>query len=196
MRRWKINTKMMIGTVTRLAAAAMLPVGSVNCESPVKNAIAAGNRPRRVRRRQRDREDEVVPAEDEDEDRGGEHAGRRKRDDHLAEGLERGRAVDLRRLLEVPRDLAEERDERVDRQRQGEREVGDDQAEPGVVEPQRAPHVEERADRRDRAGTWRSRARRPARAPCPGSRAARSRTRRTPPARSRSSSRSARCRSS
>ena len=33
---------MMIGTVTRLAAAAMLPVGEVNCESPVKNAIAAG----------------------------------------------------------------------------------------------------------------------------------------------------------
>jgi len=30
MRRWKISTKMMIGIVTRIAAAAMLPVGAVN----------------------------------------------------------------------------------------------------------------------------------------------------------------------
>src|SRR3954451_17309778 len=41
-RRWKMSTKMMIGTVTSTAAAAMLPVGEVNCDSPVKNAIAAG----------------------------------------------------------------------------------------------------------------------------------------------------------
>ena len=32
----------MIGIVTRIAAAAMLPVGAVNCESPVKKASAAG----------------------------------------------------------------------------------------------------------------------------------------------------------
>src|SRR5918999_6575142 len=36
------------------------------------------NRPRVVGRRQRVGEDEVVPGEDEDEDRGGEHAGRRQ----------------------------------------------------------------------------------------------------------------------
>src|SRR5204863_9938861 len=42
MRRWKNRTKMMIGTVTITAAAAMLPVGAVNCEVPVKNASAAG----------------------------------------------------------------------------------------------------------------------------------------------------------
>src|SRR5206468_297841 len=33
---------MIIGTVTITAAAAMLPVGAVNCEAPVKNASAAG----------------------------------------------------------------------------------------------------------------------------------------------------------
>ena len=32
----------MIGTVTRDAAAAMFPFGAVNCDSPVKNASAAG----------------------------------------------------------------------------------------------------------------------------------------------------------
>ena len=42
MRRWKNSTKMMIGMVTITAAAAMFPVGAVNCDSPVKNARAAG----------------------------------------------------------------------------------------------------------------------------------------------------------
>src|SRR5215208_1472070 len=42
MRRWKKRTKMMIGTVTITAAAAMLPVGAVKVDSPVKNASAAG----------------------------------------------------------------------------------------------------------------------------------------------------------
>src|SRR6185436_8384100 len=42
MRRWKNRTKRMIGIVTRIAAAAMLPVGAVNWESPVKKASAAG----------------------------------------------------------------------------------------------------------------------------------------------------------
>ena len=32
----------MIGIVTSIEAAAMLPVGAVNCDSPVKNASAAG----------------------------------------------------------------------------------------------------------------------------------------------------------
>src|SRR5204863_10161752 len=41
-RRWKIITKMMIGTVMITAAAAMLPVGAVNCDGPVKKASAAG----------------------------------------------------------------------------------------------------------------------------------------------------------
>src|ERR1700742_2901431 len=41
-----------------------------------------------VGRGQRVGEDEVVPREDEDEDRGREHARRRERDDHLAERLE------------------------------------------------------------------------------------------------------------
>src|SRR5215218_2739085 len=109
-----------------------------------------GNGPRGVRAGQRDREEEVVPAEDEDEDRGGEDARRRQRHDHFGEGLERRRPVDLGRLLELPGDLPEEGDEDVDRQRQREGEVGDDQAEPGVVEPERPPHVEERADGGDR----------------------------------------------
>ena len=60
------------------------------------------------------------------------------------------RPVDLGGLLEVPRDLPEEGDERVDRERQREGQVGDDQPRVGVVEAERAPHVEQRADRRDR----------------------------------------------
>src|SRR5215211_8024258 len=67
MRRWKNSTKMMIGMVTITAAAAMFPVGAVNCDSPVKNARAAGT----VRALFEDvsviANRKFVPAEDEDE---------------------------------------------------------------------------------------------------------------------------------
>src|SRR4051794_32454811 len=63
----------------------------------------------RVGRGQDVREQEVVPREDEHEDRRGEHARGRERRDHLGERLERRGSVDLRGLLELPRDLAEER---------------------------------------------------------------------------------------
>src|SRR6266700_6575319 len=42
MRRWKNSTKMMIGMVMTTAAAVIVPVGTANCELPVKKAIAAG----------------------------------------------------------------------------------------------------------------------------------------------------------
>src|SRR5881398_1565957 len=42
MRRWKISTMMMIGTVTTTAAAAIAAIGWSNCEAPVKNASVAG----------------------------------------------------------------------------------------------------------------------------------------------------------
>jgi phenylalanyl-tRNA synthetase alpha subunit len=42
-RRWKIKTKTMIGTVITIAPAAIEPVGSSNCELPVKFAIATGS---------------------------------------------------------------------------------------------------------------------------------------------------------
>src|SRR3954447_16737354 len=45
------------------------------------------------RRGQRDREQEVVPAEDENQNRRGEHAGRGERGDDLGERLERGGPV-------------------------------------------------------------------------------------------------------
>src|SRR5215208_6190681 len=109
-----------------------------------------GHCARVVGRRERDREQEVVPAEDEDEDRGRERPGGGQWQDHPTERLERRRAVHLRRLFEIPWDLAVERDERVDRERKRERQVGDDQARIRVVEANRAPHVEQRADRRYR----------------------------------------------
>src|SRR4030081_2210949 len=40
MRRWNNRTKMMIGMVRSTAAGAMEPVGSANCDAPVKFAIA------------------------------------------------------------------------------------------------------------------------------------------------------------
>src|SRR5690606_28195830 len=42
MRRWKNNTNRMIGMVITTAAAEIVPVGSSNCEAPVKNDSAAG----------------------------------------------------------------------------------------------------------------------------------------------------------
>src|SRR3954447_1127692 len=107
------------------------------------------DRLRVLRRRQREREDEVVPREDEHEDRRREDARGGERGDDLREGLPRRRPVDLRGLLELPRDLAEERRQRVDRQRQRERHVRDDQAGPRVVEADVAPDVVERPDDRD-----------------------------------------------
>src|SRR6476469_10615635 len=42
MRRWNSSTKRMIGIVMTTAAAAIEPVGAVNCELPLKNPMAAG----------------------------------------------------------------------------------------------------------------------------------------------------------
>src|SRR3954451_14003199 len=42
MRRWKNRTMMMMGTVTTTAAAAIEPVGCVNCDAPGNCEIAAG----------------------------------------------------------------------------------------------------------------------------------------------------------
>ena len=42
MRRWKISTKMIRGTVTTTDAALIVPSGISNCWLPVKKAIAAG----------------------------------------------------------------------------------------------------------------------------------------------------------
>src|SRR5690606_20143318 len=42
MRRWKSRTTTTTGTVTTMAAAEMDPVGSSNCEAPVKKDSAAG----------------------------------------------------------------------------------------------------------------------------------------------------------
>lgn len=50
---------------------------------------------------------------------------------------------------EIPWDLAEERRERVDRQRQREGDVGNDQAGPGVEQPDAPPQVEDRCHQRD-----------------------------------------------
>src|SRR6516225_4198566 len=87
-------------------------------------------RPRGDRRGQREGQQELVPAEQEHQDGGGDHAGRRERGDDPEEGLEGGRAVHLGRLLQLPGELAEERRQRVDPQRQAERDVRDDQPDP------------------------------------------------------------------
>src|SRR6478609_8060616 len=42
MRRWKSRTNTMIGMVMITDAAAMDPVGAVNCELPLKSPMAAG----------------------------------------------------------------------------------------------------------------------------------------------------------
>ena len=42
MRLWKNRTMMRMGTVTTIAAAAIDPVGWLNCEAPGNSAIAAG----------------------------------------------------------------------------------------------------------------------------------------------------------
>src|SRR5262252_589283 len=94
---------------------------------------AAGEEGQRGRRRpggdgrgQRDGQQELVPAEQEHQDGRGHHAWRRERGDDADEGLERGGPVHLGRLLELPRDLAEEHRQRVDPQWQAERDVRDD----------------------------------------------------------------------
>src|SRR6516162_3066172 len=80
-------------------------------------------RPRGDRRGQRDGQQELVPAEQEHQDRRGHHARRRQRGDDPGERLERRGAVHPGRLLQFPGDLTEERRQRVDPQRQAERDV-------------------------------------------------------------------------
>ena len=146
MRRWNSNTMITTGIVTTTEAAMIAVIGDWNCDCPVKKVSAAGTVRDRVGRGERRGEQEFVPAEEEREDRRREHARRGHRHDHLPERLPLCRPIDLRGLLHLPRDLAEERRHRPDRQRQGEREVRDDQTDPGVVDPQPAPHVEQRTD--------------------------------------------------
>ena len=140
----------MIGTVTTTAAAAMLPVGAVNDDSPVKKARAAG-----TVREASELVSEIAKRKSFQQKMKTRIAavktpGAASGTITLRERLERRRAVDLGRLLQLPGDLPEEGDEDVDRQRQREGEVGDDQPRPGVVEPQRPPHVEQRPDGGDR----------------------------------------------
>src|SRR6516225_4190658 len=105
--------------------------------------------PRGDRRGQRDGQQELVPAEQEHQDGRGHHAGRRERGDDPDERLEWGGPVHLGRLLQLPGDLAEERGQRVDPQRQAERDVRDDQPDPGVEDPEPALDVEQRRHQRD-----------------------------------------------
>ena len=136
--------------MTTTAAALIVPSGTSNCWLPVKNAIAAGtgrrsgvlvsviaNRNSFQAKMKTSRPAVTSP-------------GRRQRDDDLAEGLEVAGAVDQRRLLELARDLAEERGEDVDGEREPERQRGEDEAEVGVVEPDVGPDLEHRGGDRDR----------------------------------------------
>src|SRR3712207_6311510 len=114
-----------------------------------EQAQRGGYRPRRLGRGQRDAVREVVPGDEEGDDRGGEDARGGQRHDHLAERLPGGRTVDLRGLLHLPGDLPEERRHRPDGDRQRERQVRDDEPGPGVVEADLPPQVEQRRHDRD-----------------------------------------------
>src|SRR5690625_2577131 len=67
-----------------------------------------GYRPGSVGGRERDAVDEVVPGDEEGDDRRREHTRGGQGDHRLAKGLEGGGAVHLRGLLQLPGDLAEE----------------------------------------------------------------------------------------
>ena len=120
--------------VTTTDAAMMAVTGDWNCEAPVKNDRAAGT----VRARSVE-VSEIASRNSFQQKKNVRIAvvntpGAAERDDHLAERLPRGGPVDLGRLLHLPGNLPEERRHRPDRQRQGEGEVRDDQADPGVVD--------------------------------------------------------------
>src|SRR5579859_383745 len=100
----------------------------------------------RGRRGQRDREQELVPAEQEHQDRGGDHAGRGERGDDPHERLERRGTVHLGGLLQFPGDLAEERRQRVDAERQAGGHIRDDQPGPGVEQAEDPLDVEQRSE--------------------------------------------------
>ena len=81
----------------------------MNCDAPVKNAMAAGtvrdvfvdvSEIAKTKSFQAKMKTRIAVVNT---------PGRGEREDDLAEGLERRRPVDLGRLLELPRDLAEER---------------------------------------------------------------------------------------
>src|SRR3954447_6537179 len=85
-----------------------LSVRRVERVGPDEVGQLRGDRAGRGRRRQRERQHELVPGEEERQDRRGEDSWRGQRHDHLAERLPRRGAVDLGGLLHLPRDLAEE----------------------------------------------------------------------------------------
>ena len=148
MRFWKSSTRMISGTEIDHRCRRDAAVGDLVLRRAREERDRRRHRPRPRRRGQRDRQQELVPGADEGQDPGGGQAGRRERHDDLAERLEVRRPVDQRRLLEVLRDLPEERDEDVDGEREREGQVRDDQPDPGVEDPDVRPQLEQR--RRDR----------------------------------------------
>src|SRR2546425_8351732 len=107
------------------------------------------DRPARLRGRERVREEELVPAEQERQERGRGDPGREPGRHDPAERRDRAGAVDGRSLLGLAGNLADEPDEEPDRQRQRERGVDEDEARPGVSEADRAHQEVERAHGRD-----------------------------------------------
>src|SRR5215218_3318547 len=88
-------------------------------------------------------EQELVPGVDKRQDGRREHARGRQRHYHLAERLQRRRAVHLGRLFKVARKFPKEGDQNPDRQRQCEDHVRDDHGPIGVDDADRAELYEQ-----------------------------------------------------
>ena len=122
---------------------------------PVLPALAdddrnEGRRRLRIAGGQEHREGVFVPGEDQAEDRGCRDTRRCLRQHHLHEGLKAGIAVDHGRFLVLARDLVDETFQQPDGERDVDRGVEQDHAEPRVRQPDGAVHQIDRDRDRDR----------------------------------------------
>ncbi len=155
-----MRTAAISGSVTMIVAAMISPHGCWNAlpDLPTNDVIAIGNGVVVGALDERQCKQVLVPRCDEGEQARCHETGRDQRQEHLVEDLDRSRAVDVRRLLEIPRQRLHEAGQHPDREGQREDEVGEDQRPAGVVqlgevdEPddvKAADHRVQRAEDRD-----------------------------------------------
>ena len=157
--------------VTTTEAAAIAVTGDWNCDAPVKNDERRRHGARAVGRGERDREQEVVPAEEEGEDRRGEHARAPPAGTITLRNACQRCAPSTWAACSSSQGIWRKKADIVQiGERQGERQVRNDQAGPGVVEAERRATCRTAGRPAPPAGTSRSPAPRRAARVGPGSR--------------------------
>ena len=152
MRRWKIRTRTISGTVTITEAAMMLPQGSSWALAPEISAIATGTVRISVDRVKVSANRNSFQAAMKAKQAGGRQGRAHQRQEDLGDDGEGLGTVDDRRLLDLLGQVAHEGGEHPDRERQGEDHVAERERQQVVVDAEpgdQLEHAREHGDLRE-----------------------------------------------